>query len=510
MTRNHIRLFLVVVMLLFAHAAVPAQGTMQPFQNAGKAYTAASNVVIAVALSVDDEHEPSAAVFEVRKVFKGQIPVGARLTVIVSSSSFSIANCSYSASDVGLEFPLYLTGDSAAGNDLYISGPRPAGDEPWPTSSVLRSPCRDRIGGDLMYLAKVQKIAGQTRISGKLSEFVYETASDGSSNAAWKGVSGRTVTITGGGRKRQVTTDTGGFYEAYGFAPGSYRVETKDVPGYTSDRGQGSGVVRLSEGAHAEQDFYYRIDNRVAGRVVDPAGKPLAGIDLSLKPVDEAFAKIYEGRAQTGDDGSFRFERAPSAEYIIVANPGRKGDPDDPYPQSFYPMGTMRENAAQFYVGPGSRLDGLVVHAPAPVEFIKVWGRLVDDKGEPLSGLTLHFRDNNGDYTDWAGAGADGRFMFRLRKGSRGTIMASRFVYVEECSDCSPPDDLQPNERYGISVQAPAVPIETDADRTGIEMILPAPSCRLFPLSKSITTTISCGFARPPLKLSDLRAKPPQ
>lgn len=508
MTRNPIRFFLFVAVLLFAHAAMPAQGTMQPFQNAGNAYTAASNVVMAATLSVDDEHEPSATVFEVRKVFKGRIPVGARFTVIKSWAILSTTSCSYSASDVGQELLLYLAGDRPTGNDLYISGPRPAGDEPWPTSSVLRSPCRDKIGGDLMYLSKVQEMKGQTRISGKVDEFVYETASDGSSNAAWKGVSGRKVTITGGGRKRRLTTDTDGFYEAYGFAPGSYRVEAEAVPGYTADRGP--GVFRLSAGTHAEQDFYYRIDNRVTGRVVDPAGKPLAGIDLSLRPADEAFAEMYAATATTGEDGSFKFERAPAAEYIIVANPGSKGDPDRPYPQSFYPAGTMRENAAQFYVGPGTRLDDLVVHAPAPVEFVRVWGRLVDDKGEPVSGPTLQFRDNSGDYSDWAGAGSDGRFMFRLRKGSRGTITAGRFAYVEECSDCSPPADLKENERYGINIEAPAVPIEADADRSGIEMKLPAPSCALFPLSKVVTTTISCGGGKPPLKLSDLQAKPPR
>jgi RNA polymerase sigma factor (sigma-70 family) len=115
----------------------------------------------------------------------------------------------------------------------------------------------------------------------------------------------------------------------------------------------------------------------LAGRVVDPAGRPILGAKV-LRGSDQFGRDVP--RAETDADGQFRFAHVPAGETVLTVQA----------------------------LGYAPALEKAVVRPGlAPVEFRlekgrTIQGRVVDAKGEPLAGATVHVDGWRGHRTlDW-------------------------------------------------------------------------------------------------------------
>ncbi|MBM4036223.1 MAG: carboxypeptidase regulatory-like domain-containing protein [Planctomycetes bacterium] len=88
---------------------------------------------------------------------------------------------------------------------------------------------------------------------------------------------------------RSATTDRAGRYEISGLAPGSYTVRSVDPPAGTpfirlfTWKPGGVRTANIGDREMATEDFVFPLGARLAGRVLDEAGKPLAGAQVSCR-----------------------------------------------------------------------------------------------------------------------------------------------------------------------------------------------------------------------------------
>ncbi|MBZ5637375.1 MAG: carboxypeptidase-like regulatory domain-containing protein [Acidobacteriia bacterium] len=70
-------------------------------------------------------------------------------------------------------------------------------------------------------------------------------------------------------------------------------------------------------------EFFLEAIGRLAGRVVGPDRKPIAGVSLEVSPVDPALAELLPGRGlrtvATDPSGAFAFEAVPRGRYRLIA-----------------------------------------------------------------------------------------------------------------------------------------------------------------------------------------------
>ncbi len=108
----------------------------------------------------------------------------------------------------------------------------------------------------------------------------------------------------------------------------------------------------------------------IAGRVLDPDGRPAAGGTVQVVGVGDTRAGSYELRCPIGSDGSFRIEVPRGGRYACGAYSG----------EDFYPVTTWVDAPAT-----GSNSVTLHTVAPDPLR-----GMLVDADGEPIPHASIH------------------------------------------------------------------------------------------------------------------------
>ncbi len=132
---------------------------------------------------------------------------------------------------------------------------------------------------------------------------------------------------------RSVTTDVNGRYEITGLAPGGYAVRSVEPPAGTAFvrlstwRPGGVRAVNIADGQTATEDFQLPVGARLMGRVLDEAGKPLAGALVSCrldaatevgKPsVYQMPGQWYSGEATTGADGTYSLGGLTQETYCV-------------------------------------------------------------------------------------------------------------------------------------------------------------------------------------------------
>ena len=188
----------------------------------------------------------------VQKVFKGNV----KEQDTISFAQGNGIDCLWDFHEemIGHQYLLYLnTPDQAS--DLWYLGQG-------------RSIEINRAANDLKYLNNVERVRSQTRVSGTLEDdFPFV---------------GRNVRIIGKGKTYRAAIDEHGVYEIYGLPPGNYLIGPELPYGWIIDRDESLPTVSerpshskshkaftLKSKRHAVVDFAFKIDNVVAGYVVD-------------------------------------------------------------------------------------------------------------------------------------------------------------------------------------------------------------------------------------------------
>jgi hypothetical protein len=216
----------------------------------------------------------------VERVYKGRLKVGDEMVFAQGGG----ADCvwTFSEKSVGQQFLFYLASPEGRSKK-------------WLGFGCGRSNDLQSAADDTLYLNKLDKVRGKTRLSGTIGFDVVVGLS----------VGGRLLRVGGGKKTYEVRTDVNGVYEIYDLPPGRYTVEP-EVPagwkvngyrlGYSSGFAGDGGddprrspariPVLIEAGKHAGLDIHFDIDNAVRGVIYDAEGVPMNGVCLDLVPAD--------------------------------------------------------------------------------------------------------------------------------------------------------------------------------------------------------------------------------
>ncbi|HEY0429512.1 MAG TPA: hypothetical protein VGC76_17160 [Pyrinomonadaceae bacterium] len=409
----------------------------------------------------------------VEKVFKGNLKVGQELTFAQGGG----ADCIWTFSEeaIGTEFLFYL-GEKPK-NNLWTAG------------TCSRSNAAKYAAADLLYLEKLGKVKGQTRLSGALTQ-IFESAVKGE-ESDYKLLAGRKILVSGNGKNIELKTDENGVYEIYDLPAGKYKITPEKIAGYQfTDEKSGSFEVEIKAKNHTEQDFRFTIRNAVRGKLFDAGGKPLKDVCLHLLPARGEKAEYFYQGDCTDESGKFEFSEIPAGTYVIVVNDDGKITSDEPFGTFYYPSAARREDAAEITVSAGDFFENLIINAPQTAEVVVYSGVLLFENGKPANKENAEYasinfvadnEENKADGEVDARALTDekGRFSIRILKGQKGRLFGSLMTYEEEYENCPKLQKLI-REKGGsiVNIETPAVEIEAINDLSGIELKFPFPNCK--------------------------------
>lgn len=193
-------------------------------------------------------------------------------------------------------------------------------------------------------------------------------------------------------------TDASGNYELKNVPTGNYLIRPS-APGFvTGKENDFLGKLRYVTvvGGKSVGPFNFEMfrEGVIAGVVTDAAGKPLAGIPITLTTdiiPDGAGPPKYAESIRTDDQGRYRIAGMPAGKYRIAAGhwpPARgtlRGEPG--YRRTFYPNAVDEIEARVLEISAGLEVTDINFNLGQPVTTFTVRARIVDDHGKPVEGL---------------------------------------------------------------------------------------------------------------------------
>jgi hypothetical protein len=412
----------------------------------------------------------------VERVFKGKVKAGDEMIFAQGGG----ADCIWTFSEqaVGHQFLFYLT-------------PPEGGRKVWVGFGCGRSNGLKYAGDDLLYLNKLDKVRGRTRLSGTV-EFEGGEGLSG----------GRSLRVVGEKKTYNVKTDANGVYEIYDLPAGKYEVVPEVPAGWkvndfrffyspSVDRGEEPGARRTNGGIpvvvedkkHASLDIHFDIDNAIRGKVLDAGGRPLKGVCITASPAGE---KEIRGEFDcTEDDGGFAITELAPGNYILVANDENKITSSEPFPTLYYPNVFEREKAGVITIRAGDHLENFDIYVPKAEETVTVEGVFLYSDGKPVVGESVEFKAEKtganveGDAREQTDA--KGRFRLKILKGLRGELFGEMYAYIGEFENCPKLEAVIKKDGgggSGATINTPALKIRADADLFNVELKYPFPGCR--------------------------------
>jgi hypothetical protein len=356
------------------------------------------------------------------------------------------------------------------------------GSETWVVEGCSRSRGIDFAADDLLYLGRLPQSASQTRISGVVSQYEQSPQSGFS---LVKNVAGAKVKIAGQDKTYEATTDKNGVYEIYGPVPGRYTIQVEAPPGFRIRFPIPFGPAILPEGEAARvdltpnsstgADFVVSSDNTISGRVLDPAGAPIANICVDLVPSIVTPGHPFKIDDCTKQDGRYELKQVPPGDYVIVLNRGKKPTASEPYQHWFYPGVLARNKAAVVTVSQGAKLDGYDIRIPRKIPTVVLQGVMSYSDGKPVAREKVSFKadaDNpnpNFDRDAITLTDDQGRFSLPIIQGSTGTLAGATFLSESSFPDCPEIKKLL-DAKHQESVEAQTEPVRIDQTTAGMDI----------------------------------------
>lgn len=419
----------------------------------------------------------------VERVYKGSLKVGEEL----SFGQGGGADCVWTFSEKAIGHQ-YL---------FYLSSPG-RGSKMWMAFTCGRSRGLRYAGDDLLYLNKLDKVRGKTRLSGTIGFAVDENMA----------VGGRLIRVAGEKKTYEARTDADGVYEIYDLPPGRYTVAPEVPAGWKVDDfmlRRSSGGVRVAHddaqsegskiqvvveaGKHTGLDIRFDVDTALRGVVSGPDGRPLIGVWLHLVPADGTKGRYLGDRTEEG--GAFEIDEIPPGRYVLVVNDDGQVSSSEPFGTLYHPNAAKREDATVFEIGVGDMLENVQVRVPKVAEVVTVEGVLLFSDGKPVAEERVVFkaagmdRDEYGDIRGsvdgdaLAETDAQGRFRIKILKGLRGELYGVMYTYAGEFENCPKLEAIiKKAGELTPEVNTPAVKVQADADLYDLELKYKFPGCR--------------------------------
>jgi hypothetical protein len=371
------------------------------------------------------------------------------------------------------------------------------GDETvWVAGTCGRSRPAEYANDDLLYLNKLDKVRGRTRISGTLG-FDHGVTEP-------PGVAGLKLRFTGEAKSFEVKTNEHGVYELYDVPAGKYTVEPEVPPGWKMSPywlGHTPRIAELPElgktkgppkkisivveaKKHTGLDILFEIDNAIGGKVFDTAGKPMDGVCLELLPArGETPDNFYESDC-TERGGQFRFQEIPPGDYVLVVNREGKVSSSEPFGTFYYPNAARREEATVFHIGLGDHFENVQVYVSKMSETITVEGLFLYSDGKPIADEFVEFmaekpEGEDDDPDSQTKTDAKGHFSLKILKGQKGSLYGSMFTYLGEFENCPALESaIRKTGDTNANLKTPTVEIQGDNSLYGVELRYPFPGCK--------------------------------
>jgi hypothetical protein len=174
----------------------------------------------------------------------------------------------------------------------------------------------------------------------------------------------------------------------------------------------------------AEVELRLLYDGRVAGRIVDAQGRPVAGLT-----VDVATPSLSQSRrASTDRDGRYAFAKLPPGRFVIAVE-GRSTTPGGKPSRVFLPGTNAAGAAAPMIVGEGGHVQAPEFRLPASVKYVAVHGFVLDADGTPAEDARVYLKGaGEGDRIVGEPVVVDfvGRFVVAALAGTEYSIFAER------------------------------------------------------------------------------------
>lgn len=326
-----------------------------------QAYQDSDVVLIARAISVEkvsDELKVPiigtrvlSTTMEVEKVFKGKLQVGDKMVFGQGNS----IHCTWVFHEDTVD-KKYL---------FYLTAP-PKGYTLWYEEGLGRSRPLEYAAEDLLYLNKMDKVRGRTRISGVLDD----------EGLAGLSLEGQTIRIIGRNRTYVAKTDKNGVYELYDVPPGRYVLEPELKFGWKVEefnltrpltrfelmhdpRPSNRVTFTLRPRKHFGVDMRLMLSNHVSGSIYDSDSKPMQWVCVSLIPANDESPLACS--ALTDKLGRFRIDSVEAGTYVIILNHENKITTSMPFPKLYYPGVTERDRAKTISVKHGEIVNNLKV-----------------------------------------------------------------------------------------------------------------------------------------------------
>lgn len=422
----------------------------------------------------DNGKEREVSKLLVTKIYKGNLKVGQVINHQVAGW-----NCSWSFDKkyIGTEYLFYLDKPDEKGF--------------WNGFICTRSAQLKEAGDDLLYLNKMDKVRGKTRLSGVVGQEIRPSLQD--KEIQKKLLAERKIKIVGKTKSFELTTDKNGAYEIYDLPAGVYEIIPQSFNGYKIyDRGKmvDSIKVYLPPKRHAQANIEFTIFNSISGKIIDDKGNPMESVGLNLRPANGKSSIYFYQAAYSKKDGTFTFDGIPTGKYLIVANDKGEITADEPFATSFYPNTTKIEKAKIISIRAGEHLKDFTVTVSPVAKVVTVSGVLQYLDGKPVVNEELaFFKDvksvseikNNVFPDSKEKSDKDGRFTFRMLEGEKGILYGS--IYKGDLKGCSNLQSaITTNKKiFGLDfeyINTNSVLINADKNLDGIILKFPFPSCK--------------------------------
>lgn len=264
-----------------------------------------------------------------------------------------------------------------------------------PDGTVTATQCTgtkllEEAGADLDFAEHLPPAGSGGRVYGTVRRY-FEDLLDRTKSRDEPAARASIVVVSENGQRSETTTAADGSYAINGLAPGKYTLSAEFAPDLESHY---TREFTLADRGCAQVGMGLTSNGRIAGRVVDAAGRPVA-----RAPV-RAYPKAYTNRsdfpnaslaggAHTDAAGRYQIGPLPPGEYVLGVNTDWGPQLHVPFAATWYPGVPARSNALTITVGEGTEQKNVDLVLSAKLRQTSVSGTIVIGEGTPVPGASV-------------------------------------------------------------------------------------------------------------------------